>query len=165
MQRRNANSEIVWLRAQTDVSRCDISDLLLVSYRHFVYSRPGKLPLTGSHSQPACNWTWCHIRNLTIVFYSDTTPNFALAIMNTNRELRYLQLLNHTGRRRRRQTDSPAKLAVYEYVLVCPACPHPRKNLPSDWEYVSVEHRTLRIWGRGPSMLTSSGFDCVPTRR
>jgi hypothetical protein len=58
-----------------------------------------------------------------------------------SREWRHLKLLKRSGR-----GHKPAGVLSTEEgacAVLCPACPHPGKNLPSDWDKAPKYHRQV----------------------
>ncbi|KAJ7016310.1 hypothetical protein C8F04DRAFT_1281905 [Mycena alexandri] len=61
--------------------------------------------------------------------------------LRMTREWRHLQMLKRAGRGHdRKGVDATA---AGECALLCPACPHPGKNLPPDWKEVPPERKFL----------------------
>ena len=55
------------------------------------------------------------------------------------RQWRHLKLLKRMGGSYHRNGRNDVREG--ECAVLCPACPHPGKNLPSDWETVAPEKR------------------------
>lgn len=66
-------------------------------------------------------------------------PERYKVLLRSIRQWRHLKLLKRAGRGH--AMTGIAGTAQGELVVACPACPHPNRNLPPDWEYISAEKR------------------------
>jgi hypothetical protein len=72
------------------------------------------------------------------------------ALKRMIREWRHLKMLKRTGRAH--DPLGAEATAQGECAVTCPACPHPGKNLPLDWQETSPTRQYVFIY------LAGSGF-------
>lgn len=59
----------------------------------------------------------------------DSYPGF----MRMMREWRHIKLLKREGRAHQPEGPGPSSAKPGDCAVICPACPHPERNLPDDW--------------------------------
>ncbi|KAJ2985835.1 hypothetical protein NUW54_g10014 [Trametes sanguinea] len=72
------------------------------------------------------------------------------AFMDMVRQWRHLKMLKRSGRGF--DKDAATTTAAGECAVECPACPHPGKNLPDDWQDAPDSRRYVRLMCRSESI-------------
>ncbi|KAF8907161.1 hypothetical protein CPB85DRAFT_1223639 [Mucidula mucida] len=70
-------------------------------------------------------------------------PQRYQVLLRSIRQWRHLKLLKRAGRGH--TSSGVSGTALGELVVACPACPHPSRNLPPDWESISAEKKFIYI--------------------
>ncbi len=82
---------------------------------------------------------WKALETMTEHRTSNPAPQRYKVLLRSIRQWRHLKLLKRAGRGH--APNGVAGTGLGELVVACPACPHPDRNLPPDWESISAEKR------------------------
>ncbi|KAF8903392.1 hypothetical protein CPB85DRAFT_1377090 [Mucidula mucida] len=84
---------------------------------------------------------WKALETMTEHRTSNPAPQRYKVLLRSIRQWRHLKLLKRAGRGH--APNGVAGTGLGELVVACPACPHPDRNLPPDWESISAEKRFI----------------------